>query len=210
MACSQEFGPLVAGEAKRRGFYEAPRRAFLGDGQAWNWSIHETHFPDFVPILDFVHPVGYIYKAAQAMAPENSWSVYIELITKCWQGKVSHVVQSMRDWLDNQPAASMKEDTPHGTVRRCLTYLENNQPRMNYPEYRRLGLPASTSSVESLIKEVNFRTKGTEKFWNRPDGANAILVVRHAVLSDDDRLSEWILKRPGSPYYRPTTGKTAA
>ena len=29
MACSDDFGPLVAGEAQRRGFYAAERRAFL-------------------------------------------------------------------------------------------------------------------------------------------------------------------------------------
>jgi hypothetical protein len=39
---------------------------------------------------------------------------------------------------------------------------------MNYPDYRRQGLPVSTSMIESLIKEMNYRVKGTEKFWNRP------------------------------------------
>ena len=47
MVSSDEFGPLVAGEAQRRGFYQAARRAFLGDGQAWNWTLQATHFPDF-------------------------------------------------------------------------------------------------------------------------------------------------------------------
>ncbi len=46
---------------------------------------------------------------------------------------------------------------------------------MNYPDYRRQGLPVSTSMIESLIKEMNYRVKGTEKFWNRPEGAEQIL-----------------------------------
>jgi hypothetical protein len=33
MKCSREFAPLVAAEAQRRGFYDALRQAFLGDGQ---------------------------------------------------------------------------------------------------------------------------------------------------------------------------------
>ena len=59
--------------------------------------------------------------------------------------------------------------------------------------------------IESLIKEINHRVKGTEKFWNRPDGADHILHVRAAALGDDDRLSEWILNRPGSYFYRRST-----
>ena len=61
--------------------------------------------------------------------------------------------------------------------------------RMDYPAYRQAGLPVSTSMVESLIKEINYRVKGSEKFWNRPEGAETILQVRAAALCDDDRLS---------------------
>jgi hypothetical protein len=60
--------------------------------------------------------------------------------------------------------------------------------------------------VESLIKEFNYRVKGSEKFWNRPSGIEPMLQVRAAVLCDDaDRLSEWILNRPGSAFSRPST-----
>jgi len=80
---------------------------------------------------------------------------------------------------------------------------------MNYPTYRRQGLPVMSSLVESLIKEVNQRVKGTEKFWDRPEGAKAILQVRAALLSDDDRLASHIENRPGSAYRRHTARKAA-
>ena len=83
-------------------------------------------------------------------------------------------------------------------MRRTLSYLTNNASRMNYAEYRKKGLPVSSSTVESLIKEVNYRVKGTEKFWDDPEGAEAILRVRAALLSDDDRLSDYIASRLGS------------
>jgi hypothetical protein len=51
--------------------------------------------------------------------------------------------------------------------------------------------------VESLIKEINCRVKGTEKFWDDPEGGEAILQLRAAVLSDDDRLRTFIMARPG-------------
>jgi hypothetical protein len=78
---------------------------------------------------------------------------------------------------------------------------------MNYPAYRRAGLPVSSSAIESLIKEMNYHVKGTENFWNRPDGAEHILQVRAAALSDDERLSTWILNRPGSFFHRAATQK---
>lgn len=210
MVCSDAFGPLVAGEAQRRGFYLAKRRAFLGDGQAWNWTIHANHFADFVPITDFVHPLGYIYEAAKVIAPSDHWAAYLEAATACWQGRVGDFLNRLRCWQAAHSAENeekLPDHDPRTIVRRALTYLENNKTRMDYPAYRREGLPVSTAMVESLIKEINHRVKGTEKFWNRPKGAERILQVRAAALGDDDRLSQWILNRPGSYFYRPTTQK---
>lgn len=208
MACSDDFGPLVAGEAQRRGFYAAERRAFLGDGQAWNWTLQKRHFPTFVGIADFVHPLGYVYDAAKILAPTNPWPVYLRATEACWQGRVDEVLSELRAWQAENPASSdegLAEQDPRAVIQTVITYLQNNRMRMNYPEYRRAGLPVSSSMIESLIKEINHRVKGTEKFWNRPDGADHILHVRAAALGDDDRLSQWILNRPGSYFYRRST-----
>lgn len=210
LVCSDDFGPLVAGEAQRRGFYQAARRAFLGDGQAWNWTLHKTHFADFVPIADFVHPLGYVYDAARVLAPDDPWPVYLAASTACWQGRVSDFLRDLRAWQAEHPTPpdeKLPDDDPRTIVQSVRTYLPNNQSRMNYPEYRRAGLPVSSSAIESLIKEINYRVKGTEKFWNRPDGAEHILQVRAAALSDDERLSVWILNRPGSYFHRSSTQK---
>jgi hypothetical protein len=213
MATSTEFGPLVAGEAQRRGFYQAPRRAFLGDGQAWNWTLQEEHFKDFVAITDFVHPLAYVYEAVKAIAASDPWPKYLEAITSCWQGRVADFLNELRSWRAAHPGppdGTLPDQDPRVIVQRAITYLENNQQRMDYPAYRRAGLPVSTAMIESLIKEVNYRVKGTEKFWNRPDGAEHILQVRAAALSDDDRLNQWILNRPGSYFYRPSTSQAIA
>lgn len=210
---SDDFGPLVAGEAQRRGFYQAVRRAFLGDGQVWNWTLHARHFSDFVPITDFVHPLGYLYEAAQALAPTDAWPVCLRAAEAVWQGRVGEVIGALREWQTQHPSAadeSLATQDPRAVVARTITYLTNNESRMNYPEYRKAGLPVSSAMIESLIKEINYRVKGTEKFWNRPDGAEAILQVRAAVLDDNDRLTDWILNRPGSPHHRPTTPLAAA
>ena len=210
MVSSDKFGPLVAGEAQRRGFYQAARRAFLGDGQAWNWTLHNNYFPDFVPIADFVHPLGYVYDAAKILAPDDPWLLYLRAVTTCWQGRVTEFLQELRVWQASHPTppdAKLPDDDPRSVIQTTVTYLEHNQARMDYPTYRRLGLPISTSMIESLIKEINFRVKGTEKFWNHPQGADQILQIRTASLSDDDRLSQWILNRPGSHFHRSSTNQ---
>jgi hypothetical protein len=74
------------------------------------------------------------------------------------------------------------------TLTETLKYITNNRTRMDYPEYRRLGLPISSAPAESTIKQINRRVKGTEKFWLE-GGAEAILQLRAAQLSDDNRWS---------------------
>ncbi len=54
-----------------------------------------------------------------------------------------------------------------------MRYLGNQRSRMNYPEYRRWGLPITSSHIESIIKRINRRMKGTEKFWDQ--GAEPLL-----------------------------------
>jgi hypothetical protein len=65
--------------------------------------------------------------------------------------------------------------------------------------------------LESLVKEVNYRAKGTEMFWNDPEGVEAILQVRAAALSDDERLVRHLDNRPGYPFTRrPRSSKAQA
>ena len=123
---------------------------------------------------------------------------------------MDEVLTELRAWQTANPASpdeGLPEHDPRAVMQTVITYLQNNRTRMNYPEYRCAGLPVSSAMIESLIKEINHRVKGTEKFWNRPEGANHILHVRAAALGDDDRLSQWILNRPGSYFYRRSTAK---
>ncbi|NOY42522.1 MAG: hypothetical protein GXP26_11875 [Planctomycetes bacterium] len=45
-------------------FVDPQRKAFVCDGMACNWSLQAKHFSRFVPILDFVHALCYLYHAA--------------------------------------------------------------------------------------------------------------------------------------------------
>ena len=122
----------------------------------------------------------------------------------CWQGEVAQALEELRHWQTRlgEPPPKASDTDPRSIVATTITYLENNQKRMHYPEYRRQGLPVTTAWMESLVKEVNYRVKGTEMFWNDPEGAEAILQVRAAALCDDERLIKHLRNRPGHPFTR--------
>lgn len=208
MADSRAFGPLLAGEAQARDFYAAARRAFVADGLPYNWSIQRGYFADFEPIVDFLHVICYLYKAAQGLGSDESsrWALYTGWVRACWQGRVSEVVAALARHQEVVGRPPPGEELAATDVRRvvaeALSYLGNNTARMDYPRYRRQGLPTTSSLVESLVGEFNARVKGKQKHWNRPDGAEAILQVRAAYLSEDGRLERYFAERPGSPYRR--------
>jgi len=215
MAAADVFGQQMQREAKCRRFFEAAVRAFLGDGLPWNWSIWKRYFPDFVPILDFIHALSYLYAAALALHAEFSaaWACYLRMARACWQGRVGETIAELQAWLtaDGLDADAKLEDKDlRKPILDAARYPRNNRSRMDYPRYRRVGLPVTSALMESLVKEVNYRVKGTEMFWNDPDGAEAILQVRAAALCDDDRLSRYLTTRRGCAYVRRSTLKTTA
>lgn len=208
MADSHAFGPMVAAEAQERGFYRAKRKAFLADGAAYNWSIHRGYFPDFEPITDMLHVLCYVYLAAWAVGGDEAqrWSIYVGWLRSCWQGRVKEVIEALQGWqakLGKPPEGEeLDGKDPRRLVAEALCYLGNNQARMDYPRYRKEGLPITSSLVESLVGEFNARVKGRDKYWNLAEGAEAILQLRAAVLSQDDRLERFFAQRPGCPYRR--------
>jgi hypothetical protein len=55
---SRSFGPRLAAAAQRRGFYQAGRRAFLGEGPAYHGASHKGYLADVEPIVAFRHVLG--------------------------------------------------------------------------------------------------------------------------------------------------------
>jgi hypothetical protein len=207
MKSSCEFGRQMQREAKRRRFFETMVKAFLGDGLPWNWSIWKKYFPNFTAILDFIHPLSYLFLAAKTVhptSPDDAWSQYLAWMRGCWQGEVSQVIDELRVYQTKlgEPPDKVPDNDPRKIVSTTTNYLDNNRDRMKYPEYRKAGLPVTTAWMESLVKEMNYRVKGTEMFWNDPDGAEAILQLRAAALSDDERLDRHLRQRPGCAFTR--------
>ena len=191
------FALLVAQAAWASGFQQAARKAFVGDGSANNWKLQRRFFGSFVPVLDFIHALSYVFAAAMAGRRfAAGWAVYRQWIGWVWQGRVARVIAALeaRRGELGAPAADEAETSPRRLAERTLTYLINHQDKMRYDAYRRQGLPITSSHVESVVKQINQRVKGTEKFWSE-DGSEAVLQLRADYLSDGQPLAAFWQRR---------------
>ena len=207
--CADEFGPMVHQAAWERNFFGAERTAFLGDCLPVNWTIQRRHFGSFTPILDFVHALSYVFSAAFAGKPQaEGEEIYKRWIQAVWSGEVATILPELqqRSTELGSPPSECVDSDPRQLVFESLHYLKNNADKMRYDHYRRQGLPIMTSAVESVIKMINRRVKGSEKFWSEP-GAEAILQLRADYLSETETMSRFWLAREaeassGRPYRR--------
>ena len=190
---ASELGRLLVARAWRLGLFQAPRKGFVADGGSWLWTLFVTAFKPFgfEGILDIIHAVTHVFAAAMADRDRAAgWTIYRRWITWIWQGQVSRVIEELqaRTLELGEPTDTDKETSPRRIVASTLTYLQNHQQYMNYPRYRELGLPLTSSVMESTMKELNYRVKGTEKFWSQP-GAEALLQLRSDRLSSSEPLT---------------------
>lgn len=196
----EEFGWMVSAEAMQRKMYAAPKRAVMGDGGNWIEPLGQMHFPGWLQILDFLHLLVHLYAAARlaySRDPRAAWKLYERLLRDAWGGKVQAVIDALGEQVKRlRSDVSAKENCR--VVELALAYVERNRERMDYPRYRRMGLPVSSAPVESLIKQINHRVKGSEQFWNR-GGLEAVLQVRAAYLSQDGRGDDFHDRRPRGP-----------
>ena len=191
------FGPLLATAAWLRGFAAAARKAFVADGSDTNWSVWRKFFSHYTPILDFVHAICYVYQAALAgRSLVDAWPIYCQWAQWVWSGEVARVINALRNRQEEigLPSKDDSATTPQNVVATALGYLENQQERMKYAEYRQQGLPTTSAHVESTIKQINRRVKGTEKFWSSA-GGEALLQLSADYLSDTAPLSAFWQQR---------------
>jgi hypothetical protein len=197
------FGRQLAAAAWRLGFARAGRKVFIADGSPTNWGIWEREFKhqQYVPVLDFIHALTYVYSAAMAgRTREEGAPVYRRWITWVWQGRVTCVVDELQVRLKElggpltEAGADGAGSDPRAVVSETLTYLTNQQSRMNYPSYRQAGLTITSSHIESTVKQINQRVKGSEKFWGEP-GGEALLQLRADQLSDGEPLNDFWTRR---------------
>jgi hypothetical protein len=138
-----------------------------------------------------------VYAAATAgRSFEQGWAYYQEWIGWVWKGEVARVIERLQQRQEEvgRPEKGASETSVPSVVARTLGYLDNHQDKRKYPQYRQEGLPITSSLMESVVKQMNYRVKGSEKFWCQ-DGAEAIVQLRADHLSDDAPLDAFFQQR---------------
>ena len=170
------FASRVLREVQRRGFDQVPQRVILGDGAPWIWNWAGEYAPDAIQIVDIYHAKQHLFEVAHAI-----YGAHSEL--------ASHWAKLRRDELDHghiHPIlAELRTHAPScDPARKCLDYFIHNQARMDYPKFRALGMCVATGVVEAQCKAVvGTRLKRGGMHWSLP-GANAIIALRCAILSN--------------------------
>lgn len=179
----EEFGRALFVAAHGAGYGKAQRRAFVGDGAHWLWELASLHFPEATPILDWYHLSANVHAAAEAVFGEGTqeaqqWAE--DRQNELWNGAHRAARQAVAE-LGRRRRGAKRE-----ALRKLGVYLKNNAGRMDYPRYRREGLPVGSGAVESMCKTlVGGRCKQAGmRNWTRR-GAEAVLRLRAAQFDDD-------------------------
>jgi len=206
----EAFGPLLASHAWYRGFAAASRKVFVSDGSPTIEKLQRTHFSHYTSVLDILHALSYGLAAARAISDDEASAErkYDSWAAKIWEGRVDEVIDELTAYGKKlgEPPPDARSDDPREVVRRSRVYYENHACRMDYPSYRCAGFPLTSSLMESMVKQVSRRVKGTEKYWSSP-GGEAILRLCGEYLSDDEPMRAYWDQRsrhaPGVRAYRP-------
>jgi hypothetical protein len=191
---AEAFGPRLLAEAARRGALEvvawegsatqpglaALRKVvILGDGAHWIWDLAAQHFGERIEIVDFYHASEHVWKVAKALYGEGTPEA------KAWATeRIGELLKEgagpMRKALETAVAP-----TPEGAevLRVERGYFGNNAPRMDYPTFRKMGLPIGSGAVEGSAKHlVQQRMRRPGARWS-DSGGRGVLNVRSYLLS---------------------------
>ena len=183
---AEPFSDLLFAESLSRGVHQAERVIVMGDGASWIWKRVAPLFPQREEIVDWYHLTEKVWETADALyGSREHWVTrnwVAQQIDKLWNGKLNGVQRALhlqrQKWeprADHQRAVEAIHTLDH--------YLTEHAARMNYQRYRKLGLPISSSEVESACKQVvAARMKCSGMQW-RPHSAAPLLPLRAEFLS---------------------------
>jgi hypothetical protein len=169
------FGWRMYAEAVRRGLEQAPMVIVLTDGQRYNYTIAQTHFPGAVHIVDLFHAYE-----------------HLTLIARIFWGPAAESPQAWRDLLEAGDIGQLIKQTgkrlpgsakSKKALRKELGYFEHNAAHMHYAEYRKKKFFVGSGVVEAGCRTViGERLKQSGMHWS-VRGANAIIALRCCIMS---------------------------
>ena len=182
------LGDHLSALADRRGYAGAVDKLFVSDGATHLRSLRERCFPDAQFILDWTHAGEHVQQDAIAgFGPGPKADAWAEAQKdRLWTGRLDRFfanLQSLGERSGPPPKKAAPSD-PRRILATDLAYFRTNQAGLDYPTFRQHGWPTGSSIIESTVKQVGKRVKGTEKFWSLPGAEQTLQVV--ARLDSDD------------------------
>jgi hypothetical protein len=175
-------------EARRRDPEGRKRWVALVDGNATQLALLEEAAQregvSLTVILDVIHVLEYLWKAAWALYPEGSaegeaWVT--ERLRRILQGQASGVAAGMRRSATRRGLSASKREP----LDRCARYLLNHRAFLRYDRYLAKGFPIATGVVEGACRHlVKDRMDLTGARWRLPR-AEAVLRLRSLRSSGD-------------------------
>jgi hypothetical protein len=169
-------------ELYRRGLDNAQEVVTVNDGAEWIESFADYHFPQAIRILDFHHATGYIAAAGKAIWDEE------EDTFKSWFRQMTHQLkhnpprQTIADICQLESKAD--SDRQIAAIDDARRYLQKRETMIDYPHFRRLGLPIGSGAVESSHKQVvQSRMKQAGMRWAEHH-VDSMLALRNLVCND--------------------------
>ena len=82
-----------------------------------------------------------------ALDSDEAWACYVKWASSCWKGRVEDMLEEMRRHQEalGHPPKDCDEKDPRKVLAEAITYFENNASRMDYPRYRKEGLPLTSA-----------------------------------------------------------------
>lgn len=178
---SEDFGRRIYTRAMQSGYDMAIERVVIADGAEWIWNEVRTHFPESIKILDYFHACEHIYSLATKLYGEGNpkgrrWAR--DHCEKLKEKGPAAILRAMK-------RRKAKDESGREALRLEMGYFTKYRKYMDYPAYRAKGLMIGSGPVESACKIiVGQRLKLAGMRWTR-DGADAVLAVRTALLSNE-------------------------
>lgn len=190
---------------KQLGIHKAQLLAVIGDGAPWIWNGVTNLRRSLrlgklriIEIVDWAHAVGKLSEAAKvgirARAQQQPWFRRARRMLK--NGDLNGLKKAFSELNRRQD----KENC----IAKTKDYFETHRKRMQYPKFKKEGLPIGSGIVESGIRRIiNLRLSGASIFW-LPEVAEQILYLRCQVKSGQwsnfvkSTLGQWALEMKSS------------
>jgi hypothetical protein len=177
----EQFGPLVSTLAHRCGVHFAREVVFLADGQAYNWLLAATHFPEATQIVDVMHALEHLHALAQLCLGEGNPAA-ATWVAHRKEELLSDRIQLVLSAIAALPGSSADQQEAR---RRERGYFSSNAERMRYGTFRRRGYQIASGVMEAGCKHVvHQRLDQVGMHW-RQESAEAVVALRAALLSSN-------------------------